>query len=112
MADKTFMWDIDISSSETTTCTVDITKFGDGYEQVSSVGINNSRKSWQCSKTDTKQEIDDIYQFLWATRGITPFYFQPILSEPRFSVRLDGQIIRQKKAAKIWQISFNLVQVF
>lgn len=112
MADRIFTWDIDSSSSETTTHNVNITKFGDGYEQVTSFGINNSRKSWQCSKTDTKQEIDKIHQFLLATQGVMPFYFTPIKNEPRIKVRLDGQITRQKKGGDIWQISFNLVQVF
>lgn len=114
MADNlaTFTWDISADSSETTTHNVNTTKFGDGYEQVTSFGINNSRKSWQCSKTDKKSEIDKIYQFLLATQGVMPFYFQPIKSEPRFKVRLDGQITRQKKGGDMWQISFNLIQVF
>ena len=112
MADRTFTWDIDSSSSETTNHNVNITQFGDGYEQRTSFGIHNSRKSWQCSKTDKKSEIDKIYQFLLATEGVMPFYFTPVKNEPRLSVRLDGQITRQKKGGDMWQISFNLKQVF
>ena len=60
---KTFTWDISADSSETTALNTTITAFGDGYEQAVSFGINNSRKSWQCSKTDTKAVIDEILSF-------------------------------------------------
>lgn len=112
MADKTFTWDISADSTETTDINTTITAFGDGYEQAVSFGINNSRKSWQCSKTDTKAVIDEMYRFLTETKGVTPFYFQPIKSEPIIKVRLDGQISRQQKGGEVWQINFNLKQVF
>ena len=51
---KTFTWDIDASSSETTAHSVNKVQFGDGYEQVSSFGINNTRKAWACSKIAKK----------------------------------------------------------
>ena len=61
---KTFTWDIDASSGETTAHSVNKVRCGDGYEQVSSFGINNKRKTWQCSKQDYKTIVDDIYSFL------------------------------------------------
>lgn len=109
---KTFTWDISNDSSESTSTNASHISFGDGYEQSVSFGINNSRKSWQCSKTDTKAVIDEIYRFLIATNGVEAFNFQPIKSEPAIKVRLDGQISRQKQGGDVWQISFNLKQVF
>lgn len=112
MADKTFNWDISLDSSETTTLNTAITAFGDGYEQAVSFGINNSRKSWQCSKVDTKAVIDEIYRFLLDTKGVVPFNFKPLADEANIKVRLDGEISRQKQGGDVWQIRFNLRQVF
>lgn len=112
MADKTFRWDISQDSTETTTISKTTTQFGDGYEQVVSFGINNARKSWQCSKTDTKAVIDEMYRFLLATKGVEAFNFQPIKSEPSIKVRLDGDITRNQEGGDAWKISFTLKQVF
>lgn len=109
---KTFTWDIDASSSETVTHSVNKVQFGDGYEQVSSFGINNKRKTWQCSKQSYKSTIDDIYNFLGSTQAVEPFYFQPIKTEQGFTVRLVGEISRQKIGGDVWKISFNLEQTF
>ena len=109
---KTFTWCVSIDSSETTAQTVNRVQFGDGYEQVSSFGINNTRKTWQCSKQDYKTIVDDIYNFLGSTQAVEPFYFQPIKTEQGFTVRLVGEISRQKIGGNVWKISFNLEQAF
>ena len=109
---KTFTWCVSIDSSETTTQTVNRVQFGDGYEQVSSFGINNTRKTWACSKIAKKAEIDAIYQFLISTQSVEPFYFQPINIEQAIIVRLTGEISRQKIGGDVWKISFNLEQAF
>ena len=109
---KTFTWDIDASSGETTAYSVNKVQFGDGYEQVSSFGINNERKTWQCSRQDYKSTIDDIYNFLGSTQAVEPFYFQPIKTEQGFTVRLVGEVSRQKIGGDVWKISFNLEHVF
>ena len=109
---KTFTWDIDASSGETTAHSVNKVQFGDGYEQVSSFGINNTRKAWACSKIAKKAEIDAIYQFLISTQSVEPFYFQPVTTEPKLIVRLDGDVSRNTLGAGVWKISFNLRQAF
>ena len=109
---KTFTWDIDASSSENTAHSVNKVRFGDGYEQVSSFGVNNKRKTWQCSKQSYKSTIDDIYNFLGSTQAVEPFYFQPIKTEQGFTVRLVGEVSRQKIGGDVWKISFNLEQAF
>ena len=109
---KTFAWDIDASSGETTAHSVNKVRFGDGYEQVSSFGINNKRKTWQCSKQGYKSTIDSIYDFLDSTQAVEPFYFQPIKTEQGFTVRLVGEVSRQKIGGNVWKISFNLEQAF
>lgn len=109
---KTFTWDISADGSETSKYATSKVQFGDGYEQVSYTGINNKRKAWQCSKKDYKPVIDAIYAFLGDTKAIEPFLFQPIKDEPAMYVRLSGDISRQKVGGNVWQISFNLEQVF
>lgn len=109
---KHFKWEISQDSTETTTHNTTKTQFGDGYEQVVSHGINNSRKLWQCSKTDKKAVIDEIYDFLDATKSVEVFTFQPLADEPRIKVRLDGEIGRRQLGGDVWQINFNLKQTF
>ena len=109
---KTFTWCVSIDSSETTAHSVNKVRFGDGYEQVSSFGINNKRKAWQCSRQDYKTIVDDIYNFLDSTQAVEPFFFQPIKTEQGFTVRLVGEISRQKIGGNVWKISFNLEQAF
>ena len=109
---KTFTWCVSIDSSESTSQTINKVQFGDGYEQVSSLGINNTRKTWACSKIAKKAEIDAIYQFLISTQSIEPFEFQPIATEPKLIVRLDGDVSRSTLGAGVWQISFTLKQAF
>ena len=109
---RSFTWCVSIDSSETTAHSVNKVRFGDGYEQVSSFGINNKRKTWQCSKQDYKSTIDDIYNFLGSTQAVEPFYFQPIKTEQGFTVRLVGEVSRQKIGGDVWKISFNLEQTF
>lgn len=112
MSLKTFTWDIQADSSETTTTNAKTVAFGDGYEQAVSFGINNARKSWQCSKTDTKAVIDEMYRFLIGTKGVEAFDFQPIKSEPSIKVRLDSDVTRNQEGGDTWKISFTLKQVF
>lgn len=109
---KNFNWDISQDSTETTAISKTTTQFGDGYEQVVSFGINNTRRSWQCNVTDKKAVIDEIHRFLNETRGVEVFTFTPIMDEPRLKVRLDGEISRQCLGGDVWQLSFNLKQVF
>ena len=109
---RSFTWCVSIDSSENTAHSVNKVRFGDGYEQVSSFGINNKRKTWQCSKQSYKSTIDDIYNFLGSTQAVEPFYFQPIKTEQGFTVRLVGEVSRQKIGGDVWKISFNLEQAF
>lgn len=109
---KHFNWKISQDSTETTVHNTNKTLFGDGYEQVVSHGINNSRRAWQCNVTDKKAVIDEIHRFLNETRGVEVFTFTPIMDEPRLKVHLDGEISRQCLGGDVWQLSFNLKQVF
>lgn len=109
---RNFSWQLDKDSGESTTTEVKKVQFGDGYEQATSIGINNSRRRWQCKKTDRKTVIDDIYRFLISTKGAEIFTITPIPNEPQIKVRLDGEVSRNQVGGDVWTISFNLKQVF
>lgn len=110
MALKTFTWCVDAGASRTTELKTNTVSFGDGYEQVSSFGINNARTSWSVTKTGYKAEIDAIYDFLIEHKGVTPFYLE--IAGQTKTYRTDGSIGTPHQSGDVWQISFNLKQAF
>lgn len=110
MALKTFTWCVNAGATEETELKTNVTQFGDGYEQVSSIGINNARTSWQFSRTAKLAEINAIYQFLIEHGGVTPFYM--LINGELKTYRTDGSISKNHLGADVWQVSFNVKQVF
>ena len=107
---RTFTWCINAGATQNTEIKTHTTRFGDGYEQVSSFGINNARKSWQCSKTAFSPEINEIHDFLLEHNGVTPF-LMTIDGETK-TYRTEGEINKTHISGKVWQLSFNIRQVF
>ena len=107
---KTFTWCVDAGAVQDTQLVTNNVKFGDGYEQVSSFGINNARTAWQVAKTAYLAEIDAIYNFLIEHKGVTPFYMT--INGVTKTYRTDGNISKAHLGGDVWQISFNLKQVF
>ena len=113
MSNLIFTWDIDLAgNSGTHQFNTLNSKFGDGYEQAVSFGINNARKTWSASVTNTKAVVDEIYSFLVVTRAVEPFSITPVPSEPAIKVRCDSEISRKHLGGTAWRINFNLKQVF
>ena len=107
---RTFEWEINAGAAQDTELKTNTVSFGDGYEQVSSFGINNDRTAWQVAKTAKFAEIEAIYQFLMEHKGVTPFYLA--INGVTKTYRTDGSISKAHLGADVWQISFNLKQVF
>lgn len=107
---RTFTWCVNAGATQNTELKTRTTQFGDGYEQVSSTGINNVSTSWQVAKTAKLAEINAIYQFLLEHKGVTPFYLT--INGKTKTYRTDGSISKNHIGADVWQISFNLKQVF
>lgn len=110
MALKTFTWCVDAGASRTTELKTNTVSFGDGYEQVSSFGINNTRVSWSVTKTGYKAEIDAIYDFLIEHKGVTPFY--ATIAGDTKTYRTESNPTTSHQSGDVWQISFNLKQAF
>ena len=54
-----------------------ISKFGDGYEQRVTDGINSLQETYSVQfKTRTKEFIDDVVVFLDAQKGVSKFAFR------------------------------------
>ena len=51
MAIQTFPWQMDMGATADKQYRVNKTQFGDGYAQLSSIGINNIIKNWSGTKT-------------------------------------------------------------
>ena len=110
MALRTFTWCVDAGATQDTELKTKTVSFGDGYEQVSSFGINNARAAWSASKTAKLVEINAIYQFLLDHKGVAPFLLT--INGLTRTYRTDGNISKAHLSADVWQISFNLKQVF
>lgn len=109
---REFTWELDKDSALSIKYDAVHTKFGDGYEQSVSFGINNERLTWSCTKTDNKATIDAMVSFLRETKGVEAFLLASIPNQPNLKVRLDGGINMQKIGGDTWQASFSLTQVF
>ena len=66
----------DRTLSGSSTANVRTAKFGDGYEQRASVGINNVSRDYSLSFSNrSKTEVDDIVAFFESKNGVTAFNF-------------------------------------
>ena len=111
MSNLTFGWCVDLngSSGGAKFSTVEA-KYGDGYSQATSVGINNRTQEWSVSRTALKAEITAIKNFLDARKGADSFLWDS---------PFDG-VIRVKASeyqlsplgGLVWKISTTFSQVF
>ena len=110
MALRTFTWCVNAGATQDTELKTNTVSFGDGYEQVSSFGINNARTAWSVAKTAKLAEIEAIYQFLLDHKGVLPFLLT--INGITKTYRTDGAINKTHIGGQVWSISFNLKQVF
>ncbi|MFX6055987.1 phage tail protein, partial [Acinetobacter baumannii] len=74
MSNRKFTWcqDLEGNSGSQSFNTLS-SKFGDGYEQNVSIGINNRTGTWQYSRTAKKAEIMQIKAFFDDHKGADSF---------------------------------------
>lgn len=108
-AATTFIWYPDSESQESVEPKVTTTKFGDGYEQRTPVGINNAPGKWSVKFTRTPEESAAIRAFLKARGGHEAFNWTNPLEEA-------GQYVCRKwsiaRAAGTITLSCEFEQVF
>lgn len=98
-------------NSQTNNFNVLTSKFGDGYEQNISVGINNKTGEWQYSKTGSKALILEIKAFFDDHKGADSFLWDsPLDGEVRVKTAMDYRPVCL--GGDLWQISTTFTQVF
>lgn len=111
MSTRKFIWCQDLEgnsgSQEFNTLT---SKFGDGYEQTTSIGINNKSGTWQYTKTAKESVIREIKTFLDEHKGADSFLWDaPLEGEVRVKA---GSYQPRALGGGIWQISTTFTQTF
>ncbi|ENU46269.1 phage tail protein [Acinetobacter nosocomialis] len=111
MSERLFTWAESLAeNSGTQSFNTLSSKFGDGYEQNISVGINNRKGSWNFTRTDSESLITEIKKFLDDHKGADSFYWQ---SPKDGLIRVkagDYQLV--DRGSGTWKISTTFTQVF
>lgn len=111
MSDRKFTHCQDMEgNSQTSSFNVLSSKFGDGYEQNISVGINNRSSTWQYSRTGKKALILEIKAFFDDHKGADSFLWEsPLDGEVRVKT---GEYQPVCLGGEIWRISTTFTQAF
>lgn len=109
MAIQTFPWQMDMGATADKQYRVNKTQFGDGYAQLSSIGINNIIKNWSGTKTGALDTvIKPIELFLDAHAGVKPFLW----TDPHGDTRqyTCAAVSMPQRKGDHWQITLNFEQ--
>lgn len=87
-----------------------VVKFGDGYEQRISIGINNKRGEWTYQRTAKIAEIERICAFFDRHGSVLPFLYSNPQGQTVKAVADDYQLTCL--GADIWRINTTFNQVF
>ena len=111
MSNLKFTWCQDLEvNNQTESFNVLSYKFGDGYEQNISVGINNRSGTWQYTKTGKKALILEVKAFFDAHKGADSFLWDsPLDGEVRVKT---GEYNPVCLGGDVWRISTTFTQVF
>lgn len=111
MSNLKFTWCQDLEgNNQTESFNVLSSKFGDGYEQNISVGINNRSGQWSYSRTAKKAEILEIKAFFDQHKGADSFLWgSPLDGEVRVKT---GEYNPVCLGGDVWRISTTFTQVF
>ncbi len=74
---KEFIWQPDWKMKRKKKPSVNMIKFGDGYEQRQQNGINNNLRTYDVTFTGAEQRVSEIERFLSEHRGVHAFLWTP-----------------------------------
>lgn len=111
MSNQIFTWENDLAgNSGTHQFNTLNSKFGDGYEQNISVGINNRKGSWPITKTAPKAVILEIKQFLDSHKAADSFLWEsPLDGQVRVKA---GEYQIENRGSNLYRITTTFTQVF
>ncbi|MDL2285076.1 phage tail protein [Oxalobacter sp. OttesenSCG-928-P03] len=78
---KTFDWFPDIDGQQEIRPSVNVTKFGDGYEHRAAVGINTQKRNWTLTFNRSREEVKEIEQFLREHNAVSAFTWRTPLGD-------------------------------
>lgn len=108
MTRPTFTWHPEFESSLDQEPQVNVTKFGDGYEQRSAKGINNNPQKWNLQFSASSQGAQEALNFLKARGAVESFTWQNPFEETGVYVCRSWKIQR-KQGVNILQATFEQV---
>lgn len=105
-----FVWLPDEGSEESIQPTVNVAKFGDGYEQRTQLGINPEVQSWTMTFTGSSYDILPIRNFLRKMGAVNAFYWTSPINEGGMYVCRSFPL--KKIKASILQLSVKFERVY
>lgn len=105
---KRFTWDVVMDD---TSIAIDFNaktiSMGDGYEQDISIGINNSKETWNWAVIDSFTNVRTIKDFLESTKGSESFWWASPFSDIRVKV---SNLQMKPMGGNLWKISGSFIQ--
>lgn len=109
MARQTFTWRSNFESKLSQEPKVNVTKFGDGYEQRTPSGINNNPETWAVEFTRSSASYPDVLAFIQARGGVESFYWATPFEQTKIFVCRKWDLV--KKQGHI-VLTMNFEEVF
>lgn len=103
-----FTWHPEFESSLDQEPKVNVTKFGDGYEQRSAQGINNNPQKWSLQFTASNQAAQDALNFVQARNAVESFTWTNPMEQTGVYVCRSWKMQR-KQGVNILQLTFEQV---
>jgi len=110
MSTPNFTWTPDVGAQQTIKPSVQQTKFGDGYELRTPIGVNYKPKRWQVTFTKNAVEATAILAFLEARGGLEAFTWTDPLDVSNTYVCREWNSSQQMFG--IYQITASFEQIF
>jgi phage-related protein len=77
----TFTWRVTAEASGGGQFTVSTSKFGDGYQQDTAIGLNNDVQKWTVTYVGYKTDARTVLDFIRAKMGSVAFFWTPPLGD-------------------------------
>lgn len=105
---KRFTWDVTTEdASASIAFNAKTISMGDGYEQDISMGINNTKETWNWAVIDSFENIRTIRDFLNGTKGSESFIWE----SPFGDIRVKASEVQLKPlGGPLWKISGSFIQ--
>lgn len=108
MARQTFTWYPEFEAKLAQEPKVNVTKFGDGYEQRTPTGINNNPETWSVQFTASSASYPSVLAFIQARGGVESFYWTTPFNQTNIFVCRKWDLTR-KQGHLVMTMSFEQV---